>query len=89
MHGYLLVWMIFGCVTLSAQSPDYFSDPDESVKVVMALYGGIHDGKAEYVDVSDKVAKLLQTSAQGFDVSPEVLLDKIGAEVFADASAYL
>jgi hypothetical protein len=76
LHGCLLQWVFFGCVTLHGQSPDYFSDPDESVKVVMALYGGIHDSKAEYVDVSDKVTKLLQASPQGFDVSPEVLLDK-------------
>jgi len=53
-------------------------DPDEVLTVVYAFYGGVKPDKSvsHYVNVTDEVSDLLQTSPDGFSVTEDVILGK-------------
>ena len=58
----------------SNPNSDLSLDPDNAVNVVYAVYGGIQNAQAHYVNVTDKISGLLQKSADGFPVTEDVVL---------------
>jgi hypothetical protein len=60
---------------------DLSLDPDEAVNVVYAVYGGISQANAHYVDVTDKVTALLKSPA-GFPATEKAVLGVEGTKEF-------